>query len=290
MADNINLDHINQLVTTTGEDFIKSDKYKKATTKAEANRELFGAMIKEAVRNLLLKQDADKEQLREEITQEVKQDFYKKIEKKDEEISELRNENRELRFQIDSSKQYQLRENIKISGVEVTEGEDCKEIAKHIAEHTMGLTLEDDQISAAYRVNTRFDPESATERTNSGRPARIPQIVVRYTSRNIKAAQLKAKKHIKHKQGCMYPNAEMYEDVTPLRSRIMYALRKKLDSQGQRKYKYVWSTDGKIFIRTEAEANMENVPRAKSVQRPEDLEKFGWTKEEIEKIIHNIRD
>ena len=54
-------------------------------------------------------------------------------------------------------------------------------------------------------------------------------------------------------------------------------------------FRYVWSRDGKIFIRTKEELAMETMPRPRALQRPEELKKLGWTDEEIKKIIENKR-
>ncbi|CAL4136059.1 unnamed protein product [Meganyctiphanes norvegica] len=88
----------------------------------------------------------------------------------------------------------------------------------------------------------------------------------------------------KHIYEYKYPNAAIYEDVTPTRSRIMLELRNKKDNDNNRVYKYVWSKDGKIFIRNEDEAKRTPMPK-RSPQRPEDLKKNGWTDQEIENII-----
>ena len=96
--------------------------------------------------------------------------------------------------------------------------------------------------------------------------------------------------YIRDKAGYKYPNAAIYEDVTPTRSRIMFELRNKKDDDNNRVFKYVWSKDGRIFIRTEDEAKQSPMPKPRSLQRPEDLKKYGWTDQEIENIIINKRD
>ena len=59
----------------------------------------------------------------------------------------------------------------------------------------------------------------------------------------------------------------------------MYELRnrKHTTNANERMFRYVWSRDGKIFVRTKEELAMDTVPRPRALQRPEDLDKLGWT-------------
>ena len=70
---------------------------------------------------------------------------------------------------------------------------------------------------------------------------------------------------------------------------MMYELRNRLDSANNKIWKFVWSRDGKIFVRTEAEALMDRdtAPKPKCVQRPEDLKNLGFSEAEIKVIIIN---
>ena len=83
--------------------------------------------------------------------------------------------------------------------------------------------------------------------------------------------------------------ATMYEDVTPLRSRIMYHLRQRGDKQA---FKFVWSKAGRIYARTPAQAAL---PREQQgpplkINTPDDLSKVGFSTTEIEDIINNVRN
>ena len=80
--------------------------------------------------------------------------------------------------------------------------------------------------------------------------------------------------------------AEVYEDVTPLRSRIMYELRHR---GNKLTFKYVWSRGGRIYCRTPEEAKQNPVPRHHIINKPEDLKKVGFNDTEIENIIMNRR-
>ena len=285
MAQQADIECIMNLVKTAGNEFLASDAIKSRYNGNGAKKALTVCdslalnvkMMAEVIKQVLEKQATDKADHREEL------------EKRDETIKELRAENNELKYSIDCASQYTRRENLKITGIPFVEGEDLKEIVKDLYKHTTDKALDDKDISVVHRINTKYDQESNTDTTQSGRPAKIPSIIVRYTVRDIKTTQMQAKKQIKSKPGYKYQNASIYEDVTPTRSRMMFELRNKKTSDNERMYQYVWSRDGKIFVRTKEEAERSPMPRPRALQRPEDLKPFGWTDQEIKNIIENKR-
>ena len=92
------------------------------------------------------------------------------------------------------------------------------------------------------------------------------------------------------------PEAAIFDDVTPLRSRILCSLRNKQDNENKKVYKFVWTKDGRIYARTEEESQRRNSsgeldqPKPHIINKPQDLAKLGWTLREINDIIHNIRN
>ena len=116
-----------------------------------------------------------------------------------------------------------------------------------------------------------------------------PKTIVRFTIRDVKTEVYEKRKNLVLNPQCpnKYKNVSIYEDVTPLRSRIMYELRQRDNRQA---YKYVWSRGGRIFCRTPEEASMNPVPKPKIINRPEDLLKIGFTEQEVEDIILNKRN
>ena len=109
-----------------------------------------------------------------------------------------------------------------------------RKIVKDIAAH-VGVPIEDKDISVVHRLNKSDDKEESTETTESDRPKRIPSIIAKFVQRDVKSAIFKKRKEITQKAGCPYPNAQIYEDVTPLCSRIMYQLRNRKDQEDNRK-------------------------------------------------------
>ena len=219
---------------------------------------------------------------------ELKEDYDDKLKAKDLKIGELQSENQELRYQLDASSQYNRRENLKIIGVEYKKDEDVKKIVKDIAAH-VGVPIEDKDISVVHRLNTSDDKENTTETTESGKPKRIPSIIAKFVRRDVKTAFFNARKQNVEKPGSPHPNAAIYEDVTPLRSRIMYQLCNRKDQHDNRKWKYVWSRDGRIYCRTQEESERTPQPKPHIVNRVEDLKDLGFSDKEINTITHPKR-
>ena len=102
--------------------------------------------------------------------------------------------------------------------------------------------------------------------------------------------KLKAcRKQIIAKPGCEWPESAIYEDVTPLRSRILYEMRNRKDNEDKKMFKYVWSRERRMYCRTEEEATKQPQPKPHVINRAEDLMKLGWTEKEVEEIIWNKR-
>ena len=125
----------------------------------------------------------------------------------------------------------------------------------------------------------------------SNRDTKIPVIIARVNRRDLKTKLLEAKKTITANVNCPnhLKNALIYEDVTPLRSRIMYHLRQRGNKLA---YRYVWSKGGRIYARTPEEAALpcDQQQRPHIVNTPDDLEKLGFTKKEVSDIIYNVRN
>ena len=174
--------------------------------------------------------------------------------------------------------------------------ENVNEIVVDIVRNT-GVDLEADDISIAHRINIRDDASVA-----NGTP-KIPSIICKLKSRSKRGEIFENRKYIKVKKSpttppAPHPNAAIFDDVTPLRSRIMYSLRnRKVSGSPDRKvYKYVWSRDGRIYCRTEEEAQRREMHNDKSVMpkphvinKPQDLAKLGWSPKDIHDIIYNVR-
>ena len=198
--------------------------------------------------------------------------------KKDKIISELRNESTELQHQADSSSQYNRRDNFKITGIPFVEGEDLFEKLKSVTNH-IGWEINENDISDLHRLPS--DPSS------------VPAIICRVNRRRVKHGILDKKKHLRSYPHAQYPNLGIYEDLTPLRSRMLYALRNKKKDDGTKTFKFTWSKEGKIFCRTEEQTKpvgtSQKLPRPGVVNKPKDLLKLGFTEQQVQDIIMNKR-
>lgn len=217
-----------------------------------------------------------------------RENFEIEIKKRDDKITTLEEKANELRYQIDITGQQNRKDNLKIVGVPYTDGEDTTKVVKDLAEH-IGVEVTDGDLSTAHRIHIKEDKEDNTQTTASGKPKRIPSVIAKWVRRDIKTKVFEHRRQITAKPGCKWPEAAIYEDVTPLRSRILYELRNRKDSEENKKYKYVWSREGRMYCRTEQEAAMEPQPKPKVVNRAEDLLKLGWTEQEVENILWSKR-
>ena len=135
--------------------------------------------------------------------------------------------------------------------------------------------------------------DDALQTTANGGQVKIPSIIMRTNRRTIKYELMDKRKQLRINAHPDYPNVAIYEDVTPLRSRMLYALRNRRDQHGNKYYKFTWTREGRIYCRTEEESRtlQPNGKQARPhvVNRPQDLAKLGFSKQEIENIIYNRR-
>ena len=248
-----NFECISNIVKNRAEEFVKNSNTGRRDKGSAQSPDMTLAITDE-----LLKQEIEYINF---TVSELKEDYDDKLKDKDLKICELQSENQELRYQLDASSQYNRRENLKIIGVEYKKDEDVKKIVKDIAAH-VGVPIEDKDISVVHRLNTSDDKEDATETTDTGKLKCIPSIIAKFVQRDVKTAIFNARKNDVEKPGSPHPNAAIYEDVTPLPSRIMYQLRNRKDQHDNRKWKYVWSRDGRIYCRTQEES--ERTPHSHS--------------------------
>ena len=196
--------------------------------------------------------------------------------------------------QLDNVAQYSRRDNIKIVGIEPKTDEDVEQIVIDVAKDA-GIEIKKDDISIAHRINTRGDATNNNETNIRGKPKKIPSIIARIKSRKLRNEIFLARKTLHENTAPTHTGARIYDDVTPLRSRILYALRnRKLPGTETKKYKFVWSREGRIFARTEEESKMrinrngKDIPHPPHIiNNPQDLKDLGWSPEEILDIIDN---
>ena len=224
-------------------------------------------------------------QRQDRLVNDIKEEFNELIKQRLEgnDLLSLRDEVRTLRNDNDALSQYNRRDNLIIEGVEYADGENTNEICKEISAQ-IGYPITDADISVSHRImsnnkNTQGQqeiPGAAAAPTNKRKP---PRIILRVNRRDVKTKLFENRKQISSKPNVpiKYKNVAIYEDLTPLRSRIMYELR----SRGDRKaFKYVWSRGGRMYCRPTDDADKT------TINTPQDLAKVGFSSQEIEDIIH----
>ena len=272
----INFDCIMNILNSKADECMKQDsgvstRKNSDDNKSHATKDTM-VILKELVKQIMEYTDVNVQELRDEIKA------------RDVRIDDLVEENSELRYQVDALAQYNRRDNLKIVGLKYDKDEDVYAKVKEFTEH-IGAPVKPEEISTIHRLQSgdaRVD-ENAT--AVSGNTVRIPNTIVKLVHRDVKTKIFNARKQNVDKPGSPYPDAVIYEDVTPLRSRIMYQLRNRKDTDGNKMWKFVWSRDGRIFCRTEEESRQTPQTKPHVVNRVEDLRKLQFSESEIKDII-----
>ena len=277
------------LVKEKGSTYLKSEKGK--NTRSQANNDnqgtippLFLVLLTEVITQITERQEVKDKEMKEYYDngqKEMKEYYENELKVRDEKITKLEEHNNDLVHQIDNTGQQTRKDNLKIIGLPYDKDENLQEKVKALFDHT-GVTLEDKEISVVHRIMTKDD---AVDSTNE----KIPSVILKFVHRNVKSNAFASRKLIDAKPGCKFPNARIYEDVTPLRSRIMYELRQRKDNEDKKMFRFVWSREGRIYARTEAQASQDPQPKPYIINRAEDLKKLGWNENEVYAIIHNKR-
>ena len=190
-------------------------------------------MLRDLFQTVFGKWNAEVSHMMETVQIMAEENCEEKCIKKEKEFNDFKkvsmDENVILRNQVDNASQYTRRDNIKIIGIPPTEDEDVNKIVIAVAKHN-GVTLEEKDISIAHRINTKDDKEDPNDLNAQGRKKKIPSIICRLVNRTKKAEIIATKRQIKAKPGAPYPEAAIYEDVTPKIIRMLFALRNKLGS------------------------------------------------------------
>lgn len=228
-------------------------------------------IIKELAKNLMERQDNK--------IDELENKYIARIEKLEKDLRETENH-------LDAQSQYDRRDNIKICGIEQKDEESTNEIIQKVAEF-IGEPIEASDISISHRI-----PPRKTENVNenvSESAVKHPAIICKFVKRETRNRVIRAKRQMTLRPNNPYPDAFICEDVTPLRSRIMYQLRNKDEKKA---FKSIWSIDGRIYCRTpeqaekaaEARRKKQPEPKATVINNPSDLLNLGWSEAEIELI------
>lgn len=168
------------------------------------------------------------------------------LKKTQEENCKLRQENLQLRNTVNSLEvrvrnveQHSRRQNIEIDGVPETQGEDVSTILRDVAK-SIGLEMKPEKVVAAHRVPT-FNKK------------RAPPIIVRFATYEARDVWIAAFKNVRPlTANKINPNFSsshkvfINEHLSPENKQL---LSKTKEVAKAKQYKYVWSREGKIFVR-----------------------------------------
>jgi len=144
----------------------------------------------------------------------------------------------DLKTRLRSLEQYTRRNNIEVSGVPVTPGEDVIEIVKDLGA-AIGVDVDVSQVAAAHRIP-------------SYKQDRVPSMVVQFCDRTVRdswISSFKKRRNITAKDvNASYPAQKFYinEHLSPENKMILSKLKKKYHDLG---FKYVWGRGGKFYAR-----------------------------------------
>ncbi|XP_046677376.1 uncharacterized protein LOC124365440 [Homalodisca vitripennis] len=167
--------------------------------------------------------------------------------KQKKEMEEIKEENRVLKKSVATleqrlrnMEQYSRQTNVEINGVPETNGEHMEELLKDVAS-SIGLELKKERVIAAHRV-----PTFSRNRT--------PPIIVKFTTRQDRDDWLQAFKEVRpitaDKINRHFNKDKIFinEHLSPENKQLLGRVKEAARSKG---YKYVWSREGKIFVRRE---------------------------------------
>ena len=173
-------------------------------------------------------------------------------------------------FQIDALEQYSRKDNIKITGLkdssEANETENITESVIKLAKK-IDVDLKATDISVSHRIQTGNKAK--------GKEKKPDPIIVKFVRRDSKIEMLKNKKKLKNSD---YGEVYISEDLTKLRSRMLYALRHDEDIQT------AFSQGGKIFCYQRNTGGRFGREKKFKIESPDDLFQLGWSEEKVKSL------
>ena len=226
--------------------------------------ERFNLKLKEAIDELTLKHEDELEALKVEIKEiKTSQEFicanYDNLKKEydllrnqnkqqADEIQKLRSNSKDLEKQsevelnkIDQLEQYGRRQNLEFHGVPEEKDEDPTEIVMKIC-NTIGVSLERKEVSIAHRL---------PKKRNEDKP---PAIIAKFISAETRNNIYKKRKQSRNLDKNIFPIAGMMnlyinENLTQSRKRLLWKTKQAMKCKD---YQFIWTRNGKIFVRREA--------------------------------------
>lgn len=174
------------------------------------------------------------------------------------ELTEVKEELKEAKFNIDRLEQYQRKDSTRLAGIPDphTKDENTDEAVIKVAKD-MGIEIKPEDISVSHRLGKVTAPYN--------RP-----LIVKFTRRDTKKKMMMNKKNLKEKAG--YREIYINDDLTSNRYKIAKELRRLHDS--------AWTREGKIIVK---EVN-EGDSKYTTIDSYQDFCKLNWSEEKLTEL------
>lgn len=184
-------------------------------------------------------------------------------------VFNLRRDLDQSRTVTNNMEQYSRRDCIEIKGIPGTPEEDTTSIAIKTAS-LMGLTLSREDISISHRLSKPSYSEAMSGPTGTGERRGTPNIIVKFVRRETRDAFYRARRKLAGKTTDdldlgRYASNNIYisESLSPANRELFKSC---LTFKKNRKYRFIWTHNGRIYLRKE-----ENSP-AIMINSQKDLE------------------
>lgn len=194
--------------------------------------------------------------VRASIREEVQDLIQQMVEPIRADVNLLRQENENLRLQLDELEQYGRRSLIRVSGIPETPEESTTEKLLEVTS-SVGVALTSSDIVTSHRVG---DPRKQRQSPR--------QIIVRLQSTDVKFSLMKEAKKLRKNSETRH--IIINEDLTKYRDRLLYLCRQLCR---ERKLKQAWTSNGKISVRDFGD-------RTYAIRKESDLAPFGHVSKE----------
>ena len=180
--------------------------------------------------------------------------------------AELQNTSNNLKLmkqELNNSQQYSRRDCLEIKGIPIQRNENTNEVVKSVG-NLIGVEIKDEDISISHRL--------AAKNSQTGLTRNDPAIIVKFVRRGVRDQFYTARKHLRGKSTkdiglsrTSEHNIYIGESLTQQNRQLFNSC---LEKKRQLKYKFIWSSAGRIFLRKD-----ENSPSI-SIFEMKDLDKI----------------
>ncbi|XP_070543753.1 uncharacterized protein [Ptychodera flava] len=158
--------------------------------------------------------------------------------------------------------QYSRRNNIEIHGIPQRNGEDTNDIVVRVAA-AVGVDITPSDIDISHRLPSRQNQTQQRHQT--------PAIIVKFVRRSVRNSIYYARKNLRGQTPNQIRvgdnntnNIYINENLTPTMKRLFHQVNER---RKQLKWRFIWTSNGKIFTRKDETSEVISVSSAKAVNR-----------------------